>query len=256
MLLAIDSGNTNVVFAVFEDGEKRGEWRSSNDSNRTADEYGVWLTQLTAIEGLSRDDISEAIIANVVPAAAYDLLMLCRRYFDCEPLVIGEPGVELGLDVKVDNPDEVGSDRLVNAVAAAERYGGPLIVVDFGTATTFDVVDAEGAYIGGVIAPGINLSLEALHAAAAQLPRVAVKRPQRVVGKSTVPAMQSGIYWGYVALVEGLVERIADEFGSDMTVVATGGLAPLFAEATDAIRHLDVDLTLRGLNAIYRRNTG
>ncbi len=256
MLLAIDSGNTNVVFAVFEDGEKRGEWRSSNDNNRTADEYGVWLTQLTAIEGLSRGDITEAIIANVVPAAAYDLLMLCRRYFDCEPLVIGEPGVDLGLDIKVDNPDEVGSDRLVNAVAAAERYGGPLIVVDFGTATTFDVVDADGAYIGGVIAPGINLSLEALHAAAAQLPRVAVKRPQRVVGKSTVPAMQSGIYWGYVALVEGLVERIADEFGSDMTVVATGGLAPLFAEATDAIRHLDVDLTLRGLNAIYRRNTG
>ena len=256
MLLAIDSGNTNVVFAVFEDGEKRGEWRSSNDTNRTADEYGVWLTQLTAIEGLSRGDITEAIIANVVPAAAYDLLMLCRRYFDCEPLVIGEPGVDLGLDIKVDNPDEVGSDRLVNAVAAAERYGGPLIVVDFGTATTFDVVDADGAYIGGVIAPGINLSLEALHAAAAQLPRVAVKRPQRVVGKSTVPAMQSGIYWGYVALVEGLVERIADEFGSDMTVVATGGLAPLFAEATDAIRHLDVDLTLRGLNAIYRRNTG
>ena len=256
MLLAIDSGNTNVVFAVFEDGEKRGEWRSSNDNNRTADEYGVWLTQLTAIEGLSRSDITEAIIANVVPAAAYDLLMLCRRYFDCEPLVIGEPGVDLGLDIKVDNPDEVGSDRLVNAVAAAERYGGPLIVVDFGTATTFDVVDADGAYIGGVIAPGINLSLEALHAAAAQLPRVAVKRPQRVVGKSTVPAMQSGIYWGYVALVEGLVERIADEFGSEMTVVATGGLAPLFAEATDAIRHLDVDLTLRGLNAIYRRNTG
>lgn len=256
MLLAIDSGNTNVVFAVFEDGEKRGEWRSSNDTNRTSDEYGVWLTQLTAIEGLTRDDITEAIIANVVPAAAYDLLMLCRRYFDCEPLVIGEPGVDIGLDVKVDNPEEVGSDRLVNAVAAAERYGGPLIVVDFGTATTFDVVDGDGAYIGGVIAPGINLSLEALHAAAAQLPRVAVKRPQRVVGKSTVPAMQSGIYWGYVALIEGLVKRIADEFGSEMTVVATGGLAPLFAEATGAIDHLDVDLTLRGLNAIYRRNTG
>ncbi len=256
MLLAIDSGNTNVVFAVFEDGEIRGEWRSSNDTNRTADEYGVWLTQLAALEGLTRDDVSAAIIANVVPAASHDLLMLCRRYFDCEPLVVGEPGVDLGLDVKVDNPDEVGSDRLVNAVSATESYGGPLIVVDFGTATTFDVVDGDGAYIGGVIAPGINLSLEALHAAAAQLPRVAVKRPQRVVGKSTVPAMQSGIYWGYVALVEGLVERIADEFGSEMKVVATGGLAPLFAEATDAIDHLDIELTLRGLNAIYRRNTG
>ncbi len=256
MLLAIDSGNTNVVFAVFEDGEIRGEWRSSNDTNRTADEYGVWLTQLAAIEGLTRDDVTAAIIANVVPAASYDLLMLCRRYFNCEPLVVGEPGVDLGLEVKVDNPDEVGSDRLVNAVAAGERYGGPLIIVDFGTATTFDVVDADGAYIGGVIAPGINLSLEALHAAAAQLPRVAVKRPRTVVGKATVPAMQSGIYWGYVALVEGLVERIADEYGSEMKVVATGGLAPLFAEATGAIDHLDIDLTLRGLNAIYRRNTG
>ncbi len=255
MLLAIDSGNTNVVFAVFEDGKIRGEWRSSNDTNRTSDEYGVWLTQLAAIEGLTRDDVTAAIIANVVPAASHDLLMLCRRYFNCEPLIIGEPGVDLGLDIKVDNPDEVGSDRLVNAVAATESYGGPLIVVDFGTATTFDVVDGDGAYVGGVIAPGINLSLEALHAAAAQLPRVAVKRPQRVVGKSTVPAMQSGIYWGYVALVEGLVARIAGEFGSEMKVVATGGLAPLFAEATDAIDHLDIELTLRGLNAIYRRNT-
>ncbi len=255
MLLAIDSGNTNVVFAIFEDGEKRGEWRSSNDTTRTADEYGVWLTQLAAIEGLTRDDVTAAIIANVVPAAAHDLLMLCRRYFNCEPLVIGEPGVDLGLAVKVDNPDEVGSDRLVNAVAAAESYGGPLIIVDFGTATTFDVIDADGGYAGGLIAPGINLSLEALHAAAAQLPRVAVKRPRTVIGKATVPAMQSGIYWGYVALVEGLVERIAGEFGSKMKVIATGGLAPLFAEATGAIDHLDVDLTLRGLNAIYRRNT-
>ena len=256
MLLAIDSGNTNVVFAVFENGEKRGEWRSSNDSNRTADEYGVWLTQLIALEGLERGDITAAIIANVVPAASYDLRMLCRRYFDCEPLVIGEPGAELGIEIKVNNPDEVGADRLVNAVAAAERYPGPLIIVDFGTATTFDVVDADGAYLGGVIAPGINLSLEALHAAAAQLPRVAVRRPDRVVGKGTVQAMQSGIYWGYVALVEGLVARIAEEHGAEMTVVATGGLAPLFTEATDAIDHLDAELTLRGLSAIYRSITG
>ncbi len=256
MLLTIDSGNTNVVFAIFENGEKRGEWRSSNDTSRTADEYGVWLNQLAALEGLERGDVTAAIIANVVPAASYDLRMLCRRYFDCEPLVIGEPGVEIGIDIKVDNPDEVGADRLVNAVAAAERYDGPLIIVDFGTATTFDVVDSEGAYVGGVIAPGINLSLEALHAAAAQLPRVAVRRPARVIGKGTVQAMQSGIYWGYVALIEGLVTRIAEEHGAKMTVVCTGGLAPLFAEATEAIDHLDADLTLRGLSAIYRRNAG
>ena len=170
MLLTIDSGNTNVVFAVFADGEICGEWRSSNDTTRTADEYGVWLTQLAALEGLSRDDVTAAIIANVVPAARYDLVTLCRRYFGCEPMVIGDDGVELGIAVRVDNPDEVGADRLVNAVAASDRYGGPLIIVDFGTATTFDVVDSDGAYIGGVIAPGINLSLEALHAAAAQLP--------------------------------------------------------------------------------------
>jgi len=254
MLLAIDSGNTNVVFAVYEDGTCRGEWRSANDPHRTADEYGMWLTQLLALEGLSRDDVTAAIIASVVPAGLYDLRMLCRRYFGCEPLVVGEPGVDLGLAVKVDNPEEVGADRLVNAVAAASRYDGPLILVDFGTATTFDVVDADGSYLGGVIAPGINLSLEALHMAAAQLPRVAVRRPAAVIGKSTVPAMQSGIYWGYVALIEGLVQRIEAEHGSSMTVIATGGLAPLFNEATDAIDHLDGDLTLRGLCEIYRRN--
>ncbi len=256
MLLAIDSGNTNVVFAVFDGEERRGEWRSSNDGGRTSDEYGVWLAQLMALEGLERGDVDAAIIANVVPAAAYDLRTLCRQYFGCEPVVVGEPGVVLGIEVKVDNPEEVGADRLVNAVGAGERYSGPLIVVDFGTATTFDVIDAEGDYRGGVISPGINLSLEALHAAAAQLPRVAVKRPARVIGTATVSAMQSGIYWGYVALIEGLVARVSEEFGSELTVVATGGLAPLFAEATPVIQHLDLDLTLRGLLAIHQRNQG
>ncbi len=254
MLLAIDSGNTNIVFAVFDGEEKRSEWRSSSDSKRTADEYGVWLSQLMGLDGIDRDAISDCIVATVVPETLFSLKTLCRRYFGCDPLIVGEEGVDLGLSVLVDAADEVGSDRLVNAGAAHRRYGGPLIVIDFGTATTFDVVDDDGNYFGGVIAPGINLSLDALHMAAAKLPRVAVQKPGSVIGKRTVPAMLSGIYWGYVGLIEGLLERIKTEYGKPMKVVATGGLAPLFAEATDAIEHLDTDLTLRGLAQIYLRN--
>ena len=254
MLLAIDSGNTNIVFAVFDGEEKRSEWRSSSDSKRTADEYGVWLSQLMALDGIDREAISDCIVATVVPETLYSLKTLCRTYFGCEPMIVGEAGVDLGLSVLVDAADEVGSDRLVNAGAAHRRYGGPLIVIDFGTATTFDVVDDDGNYFGGVIAPGINLSLDALHMAAAKLPRVAVQKPESVIGKRTVPAMLSGIYWGYVGLIEGLLERIKTEYGRPMKVVATGGLAPLFAEATDAIEHLDTDLTLRGLAQIYLRN--
>lgn len=256
MLLAIDSGNTNIVFAMFDaDGGKvRGEWRSSTDTNRTADEFGVWLTQLMAMEGLNRKDVDACIIASVVPAVVFALKTLCRRYFGCEALVVGDEGVDLGIKILLDRPEEVGADRLVNAVAAHKFYKGPLIVIDFGTATTFDVVDEVGNYCGGAIAPGINLSLEALHAAAAKLPRVAIGRPRTVIGKATVPAMRSGIFWGYVGLIEGLVARIKKEFGAPMTVVATGGLAPLFLEVTDAIEHLDPDLTLRGLLEIHRLN--
>jgi len=254
MLLAIDCGNTNTVFAVYEGGDKRCEWRAASKSGRTADEMGVWLTQLMQMKGLGPESISHAIIASVVPAAVFDLRLLCHRYFSAPPLVVGEPDVDLGLQVLVDRPEEVGADRLVNAVAAFQSYGGPLIVLDFGTATTFDVVDAEGNYCGGVIAPGVNLSLEALHMAAAQLPRVAIGRPKSVIGKGTVAAMKSGIYLGYVAMIEGLTARIREEFGADMTVVATGGLASLFTEATDVIHHLDNDLTLRGLLEIHRRN--
>jgi type III pantothenate kinase len=254
MLLAIDSGNTNIVFAVF-DGEKvKGEWRASSTTNRTADELGVWLTQLMSLEGIDRKAIDAAIVATVVPAVLFSLKTLCRRYFGADPLVVGEEGVALGLNILLDRPEEVGADRLVNAVAAHQRYPGPLIVIDFGTATTFDVVDGEGNYCGGAIAPGINLSLEALHMAAAKLPRVAIGRPRQVIGKATVPAMRSGVYWGYVGLIEGLVKRIQEEFGQPMTVVATGGLAPLFAESTPVIQHLDSDLTLRGLLEIHRRN--
>ncbi|CAA7625841.1 type III pantothenate kinase [Magnetospirillum sp. UT-4] len=254
MLLAIDAGNTNIVFAVFDGDEVKGEWRASTQTERTADELGVWLMQLLTTAGLGREHISAAIIASVVPAMVFSLKTLCRRYFGCEPIVVGDEGVQLGIAVLLDRPEEVGADRLVNAVAAHKFYTGPMIVIDFGTATTFDVIDAEGNYCGGAIAPGINLSLEALHMAAAKLPRVAIGRPKQVIGKATVPAMKSGIFWGYVGLIEGLVGRIEAEFGAPMTVIATGGLAPLFAEATPVIHHLDDDLTLRGLVEIQRRN--
>ncbi len=254
MLLAINSGNTNIVFAVFEGEDRRGEWRAATDAKRTADEYAVWLSQLMRLEGIEAAGIDRAIIATVVPEALHSLKTLCRRYFHTEPLVVGEANVAIGVEIKVDAPDEVGADRLVNAASAHWRYGGPLIVIDFGTATTFDVVDADGAYAGGVIAPGINLSLDALHQAAAKLPRIAVERPERVIGKRTIPAMRSGIFWGYVGLIEGVVSRIREEYGRPMKVIATGGLAPLFADATAAIEHLDPDLTLRGLAQIDARN--
>jgi type III pantothenate kinase len=254
MLLAIDAGNTNTVFAVFRDGAIMGEWRLATQSGRTADEFAVWLDSFLALARLERGMISDAVIANVVPASAFALRDLCRRYLKCEPLVIGEPGVMLGISIKVDRPDEVGADRLVNAVGAHERWPGGTIVIDFGTATTFDVVDVDGAYCGGVIAPGIGLSIEALHRAAAKLPRVGVTRPAKVIGTSTVGAMQSGIYWGYVSLIEGLVGRIRVEFGKPLGVIATGGLAPLFDAATDVIDAADPHLTLFGLAAVHRRN--
>ena len=254
MLLAIDSGNTNIVFAVFEGEDLRGEWRSSSDARRTADEYGVWLAQLMQLSDLKPSDITDCVVATVVPETLFSLKTLCRKYFGCEPLVIGEPGVKLGLEVLADSPDEVGADRLVNAAAAHSRYGGPLIIIDFGTATTFDVVDDRGNYFGGVIAPGINLSLDALHMAAAKLPRVAVQKPVTVIGRRTVPAMLSGVYWGYMGLLEGLVSRIKEEYGEGMKVIATGGLAPLFAEGTPIIDYLDQGLTLRGLSEIHQRN--
>ena len=254
MILAIDSGNTNVVFAVQNGEHVKSQWRAATVAERTADEYMVWLTQLMSLDGLKPEDIDGAIIASVVPQAVFNQRSLCRRYFDTTPLVIGDPDVDLGIAVKVDRPGEVGSDRLVNAVSAHATYGEALIVVDFGTATTFDVVDKDGSYLGGVIAPGVNLSLEALHAAAAQLPRVAISRPDSVIGKATIPAMTSGIYWGYVGLIEGLVARIREEFGGPMMVVATGGLATVFSNGTDIIDQLDPDMTIRGLFEIYHRN--
>ena len=210
-------------------------------------------------DGLNPKDIDQAIIASVVPSANFNLSRLCTERFSSRPLIIGEDGVYLGIEVLLDRPEDVGADRLVNAVAAYDTIGGPLIVVDFGTATTFDVVDADGNYRGGAIAPGVNLSLEALHQAAARLPKVDIVRPPLVIGKTTISAMQAGIFWGYVGLIEGLVGRMRAEMigasiGAPRAVVATGGLATLFSQATTAIDRTDDDLTLRGLNIINQLN--
>jgi type III pantothenate kinase len=253
MLLVVDAGNTNVVFAVHDGHEWRGTWRIATEPQRTSDEYAVWLLTLLQLTGLKRDDVNTAVIGTVVPAALYHLRRLIRDWFEVEPL-IARARLDWGFEIKVDNPDEVGADRLLNALAGHQTYGGPLVVVDFGTATTFDVIDKDGAYLGGVIAPGINLSIEALHRAAARLPRIGIGRPQAVIGRSTVPAMQSGIYWGYVGMIEGLVTRIQAEYGGGLKVIATGGLAPLLAEGTTIIEHIDPDLTLDGLRMLAHRN--
>jgi len=254
MLLAIDVGNTNTVFALH-DGEKfLAEWRCNTESVRTADQYFVWLRQLMQHNGLDPSMISEVVISNVAPATLFNLRVLCDRYFHTRPLVVGKPECRLPVDVRVDTPSEVGADRLVNTVAAFERYGGDLIVVDFGTATTFDVVGHDGAYVGGVIAPGVNLSLDALHRAAAHLPRIDVTMPPHVLGRNTVHCMQSGIFWGYVGLIEGICNRLADERERPMKVIATGGLSPLFARGTSVIEAVEGELTMRGLVLIHRYN--
>ena len=255
MLLAIDVGNTNIVFAIFDDGGNiAGQWRLSTIPEITADELSDWLDRELASAGIEKNKISAAIISTVVPVMLGELKNLCQLYIGKDPMVVGEAGVNLGIDVLVDKPDEVGADRLVNAASVAANYNAPLIVVDFGTATTFDVIDENGNYAGGVIAPGINLSLEALHMATAKLPRVEVAKPENVIGKATKPAMQSGIYWGYVSIIEGIVKRIKDELGLEMDVIATGGLASLFSEGTDVITSVDSDLTINGLYAIWNRN--
>jgi type III pantothenate kinase len=254
MLLAIDAGNTNIVFAVCDGDTISGQWRVVTETARTADEYAVMLGPLLNFSGLSFADLDAAIIATVVPAALFDLRQFCRKYLKCEPLVVKDPNVKLGIGVNIDRPASVGADRLVNAVAGHAKYKGALIVVDFGTATTFDIVAENGDYEGGVIAPGANLSAEALHQAAAMLPRVAIVRTQTVIGKDTIPAMQSGLFWGYIGLLEGIVARIKAEYGKPMTVVATGGLANLFYSQTPVLEHLDPDLTVRGLVLIHARN--
>ncbi len=254
MLLVVDAGNTNIVFALHDGTEWRGIWRIGTETGRTSDEYAVWLLALLGHSGLDRTMVDRAVIGTVVPAALYHLRRLCRDWFDVEPL-IASARLDWGFEIRMDNPAEVGVDRLVNGLAGHQRYGGPLLVIDFGTATTFDVVDQDGCYIGGVIAPGISLSVEALHQAAARLPRIGIGRSQGpVIGTNTIAAMRSGIFWGYVGLIEGISSRIIAEFGSPMKVVATGGLAPLFAEGTTVIERIDSELTLDGLRLLAARN--
>ena len=254
MLLAIEQGNTNTLFAVHDGESWIAQWRTATEASRTADEYAVWLTQLLSMRKIDLASLTGCIISSVVPQSIFNLRNLARRYLNVEPMVIGE-NVDLGIAARIDKPSEAGADRLVNAIGAHLVYPGDLIVIDSGTATTFDVIAADGAFEGGAIAPGINLSLQALHEAAAMLPRIAIQKPERVIGKDTVAAMQSGVFWGYIALIEGLVDRIKTEWGKPMTVVGTGGVASLFEGATTSIDRFDPDLTIRGLLEIWRRNT-
>ncbi|MBT3396353.1 MAG: type III pantothenate kinase [Alphaproteobacteria bacterium] len=258
MLIAIDSGNTNLVAGVFDGDDFKGQWRAQTHPARSAGEYVEIILAWLASSKIAPDQIDGAIIASVVPVTTDPLRAACGDAVGCTAKVVGDESLDLGLEIMVDNPVEVGADRLVNAVAAHSRYGGPMVIVDFGTATTFDVVDRAGNYRGGVIAPGVGLSLEALHNAAAKLPKIEAEKPPGVIGKNTVDAMQSGIYWGYVSLIEGIVQRVREEFDSDRdkieTVLATGGLASLFADGTNVIGTVDPNLTLCGLAEIYHRN--
>jgi type III pantothenate kinase len=255
MLLAVDAGNTNVVFALVDGGGIRARWRIATDPRRTGDEYAVWITQLLALEGLERKAIDRVIISTVVPRALHNLEVLSTKYFGVTPLIAGRAPVEWGMDLDVEEPQNLGADRAVNAIAAHALHEGDLIVVDFGTATTIDWIDYRGAYKGGIIAPGINLSLDALVNAAAKLPRIAIEAPatNSVVGRNTVDQMNIGIYWGYVALIEGLIARMKAEIGRPAKVVATGGLAVLFERHTQVFDTVEHDLTLRGLAMLAER---
>ncbi|WP_203310957.1 MULTISPECIES: type III pantothenate kinase [Sphingomonas] len=255
MLLAIDAGNTNVVFALVEGREIRGRWRIATDPRRTADEYAVWLSQLLALEGFARDDVHAVIVATVVPRALHNLQVLASKYFRTEALIAGRAPVEWGIALDVDEPQNLGADRAVNTIAAHALHEGDLIVIDFGTATTFDVSDYRGAYKGGIIAPGINLSLDALVSAAAKLPRIAIEAPAStsVIGRNTVDQMHIGIFWGYIAMIEGLVARLRAEVGRPVKVIATGGLAILFEQHTAAFDVVEPDLTIQGLAIMAER---
>jgi type III pantothenate kinase len=255
MLLAVDAGNTNLVFALVEDGVIRARWRIATDPRRTADQYAVWLHQLLELEGYTRAAVDAVIIGTVVPRALHNLEVLASKYFGVEPLVAGHGGAEWGIELDVAEPGTVGADRVLNAIAAHAVHEGDLIVIDFGTATTFDVVDYSGAYKGGIIAPGINLSLDALVTAAAKLPRIAIEAPgsTSVIGRTTESQMQIGIYWGYVTMIEGLVARLKAEIGRPVKVIATGGLAILFDQHTEAFDAIEPDLTIQGLSLLHKR---
>jgi type III pantothenate kinase len=254
MLLAIDAGNTNVVFALVDKGEIRARWRIATDPRRTADQYAVWLYQLLELEGFPRNAVDAVIIGTVVPRALHNLEVLASKYFHSVPVVAGAGSAEWPIELDVDEPQNVGADRALNAIAAHSKYAGDLIIIDFGTATTFDVVAASGAYKGGIIAPGINLSLDALVNAAAKLPRLAIEAPKdnlSVIGRTTQDQMQIGIYWGYVAMMEGLVERMKSELSRPVTTIATGGLATLFDKHTALFDAIEPDLTIQGLSLLH-----
>jgi type III pantothenate kinase len=254
MLLAIDAGNTNVVFALVDQGAIRARWRIATDPRRTADEYAVWLLQLLELEGYSKDAVRAVIIGTVVPRALHNLQVLASKYFRTEATVAGKEGAAWPIQLDVDEPENVGADRALNAIAAHAKYEGDLIVIDFGTATTFDHVNSSGAYAGGIIAPGINLSLDALVNAAAKLPRIAIEAPKdnhSVIGRTTQSQMLIGIYWGYVAMLEGLTDRMKRDLGRPATVIATGGLADLFDKHTKVFDAIEPDLTIQGLSLLY-----
>jgi type III pantothenate kinase len=255
MLLAIDAGNTNLVFALVKGGEIRARWRIATDPRRTADQYAVWLHQLLELEGYDSADVDAVIIGTVVPRALHNLEVLATKYFKVEPLIAGQGAAAWPIALDVDEPHNVGADRALNAIAAHAKHPGDLIVIDFGTATTFEVVGPDGAYRGGIIAPGINLSVDALVNAAAKLPRIAIEAPSddSVVGRTTESQMIIGIYWGYIAMIEGLVQRLKREIGRPVTVVATGGLANLFDKHTNAFDAIEPDLTIQGLSLLYER---
>lgn len=257
MLLAIDSGNTNVVFGLYEGNEKISQWRLKNESQRPADEYIVFISQWMAHLGHSLDSINEVIISSVVPEALFHLKFMVKRYFQKKPFIIGEPSVNLKMVVKIDDPTCLGADRLVNAYGGYRRYGGPLLIIDFGTATTLEVIDAQGSYLGGAIAPGVKLSLKALSDAAAKLPPVTFERTNHVIATTTEIAMQAGAYWGYVGMIEKLIDRTCQEYTqaqgpSEIKILATGGLASLFSNDIKRVHYVDENLTLDSLALIYK----
>lgn len=253
MLLAIDCGNTNTVFSIWDGDRFLCTLRTSTHHSRTADAYFTWFSTLINHYGI-KPDIEDVVVSSTVPRVVWNLRVFADRFFGCRPLVVGKPDCLLPTPARVDQGAVPGPDRLANAVAAFERYGGDCMVVDFGTATNIDVVAHDGAYIGGVIAPGVNLSLEALHQGAAALPHVDVTQPDKVIGTNTVDCIQSGIFWGYVGLVQGLVQKVKDEYGLPMKVIGTGGLAPLFEQGAHLYDEIDHDLTMHGLVSIYEYN--
>lgn len=255
MLLAADVGNTNVVFALIEGREIKSRWRIATDPRRTGDEYAVWLLQLAEFQGFDKSDITQVIIGSVVPRAIHNLTILSEKYLGITPLIAGQDGAQWGFELDIEQPSSLGADRALNTLAAHAKYDGDLILVDFGTATTFDVIDFNGAYKGGIIAPGINLSLDALVGNTAKLPRIAIEKPANdsVIGRNTESQMLIGVFWGYVALIEGLIARMKKEIGRPARVVATGGLAILFDEHTDLFDAVDADLTLEGLAILAER---